>query len=158
MTTYAIKNPYWLADTFIFRRHGYLGSIWVKINHKNKIEEIGCDFPSRFGYDNIKDIECDEHCKVATKLQQSILNRIGEEYFYKLKKINEVEKSFIYEEKHRTAMILASECIRNHGWFGRERDFNELWKFIEGTDDYETLFNGTNHNKKVKLLKAEENG
>lgn len=68
------------------------------------------------------------------------------------------DNAFVYEQKHRTAMILACECIRNHGWFGRERDFIELWGFIEGTDDYETLFNGTNHNKKVKLLKAEENG
>lgn len=91
MKTYAIKikNPYWFADTFIFRRHGYLGSIWVKINHRNKIEEIGYDFPSRFHCANIKEIERDERCKVATKLQQSILNRIGEEYFHKLKNIDD---------------------------------------------------------------------
>lgn len=68
------------------------------------------------------------------------------------------DNAFVYEERHRTAMVLACECLRNHGWFNRERDFIELWGFIEGTDDYETLFNGTNYNKKVKLLKAEENG
>ena len=92
MKTYAIKNPFWLGDTFIFRRHGYLGSIWVKINHRNKIEEIGYDFPSRFHCNNIKEVECDEHCKEATRLQQSILNRIGEEYFFKLKNMNEAKK------------------------------------------------------------------
>lgn len=91
MITYAIKNPCWLADTFIFRRHGYLGSIWVKINSRNKIEEIGYDFPSRFHCNNIKEVECDEHCKEATRLQQSILNRIGEEYFFKLKNMNEAK-------------------------------------------------------------------
>ena len=94
MKTYAIKNPYWLADTFIFRRHGYFGSVWVKINHKNKIEEIGCDFPSRFccGDYTLKEIECSEHCKEATKLQQSILNRIDDEYFAKLQKVKNNDK------------------------------------------------------------------
>lgn len=92
-----------------------------------------------------------------------IINRRGGKYRIEyngnvLHKDKVADNAFVYEEKHRTAMILASECIRNHGWFGRERDFNELWKFIEGIDDYENLFNGTNYNKKIKLLKAEENG
>ena len=100
MKTYAIKNPYWLADTFIFRRHGYLGSIWVKINYKNKIEEIGYDFPSRFHCADIKEIENNEHCQEATRLQQSILNRIGEELFYAIRNRNEAirnrnEKEFV---------------------------------------------------------------
>lgn len=99
MRTFAIKNPCWLADTFIFREHKKLGSVWVKINYKNKIEEIGCDFPSRFHCDKIEDIERDEHCKVATKLQQSILNRIDEEYFLKLRNIDEAEKDFKRRER-----------------------------------------------------------
>ena len=91
MRTFAIKNPCWLADTFIFREHKKLGSVWVKINHNNKIEEIGYDFPSRFHCNNIKEVECNEHCKEATRLQQSILNRIGEELFYAIRNRNEKE-------------------------------------------------------------------
>lgn len=54
--------------------------------------------------------------------------------------IEELTKdAFKYERKHDTAMVLASECLRNHGWFNREHDFNDLWKFICGVKE---LFSG----------------
>ena len=89
MRTFAIKNPCWLADTFIFREHKKLGSVWVKINHSNKIEEIGVDFPSRF-HMPLKEVIDRKDCQIATRLQQSILNRIGDEYFYHIKNLKSV--------------------------------------------------------------------
>lgn len=122
---------------------------------KDNIAELGNSESERIGL--FKDLEIYDNIL-------SLIDSMQEEPKDKRKgckgcnNVKVAEKTFTYEEKHRTAMVLASECIRNHGWFGRERDFNELWGFIEGTDDYKTLFNGTNYNKKIKLLKAEENG
>ena len=41
-----------------------------------------------------------------------------------------MKDAFVFEDKHNTACVLASECLRNHGWFQRERDFNSLWRYI----------------------------
>ena len=92
--TYVINNPYFLADKFIFRKHKGLGSKWVKINHVNKIEEIGVDFPTRFHNVPLEDIIADKHCKEATRLEKSILNRVDNEYFYGIKNRKELEKRF----------------------------------------------------------------
>lgn len=57
MKLYAIDNPCWLADTFIFAVldddfcEGWLvnlgKTLWIKVNLRNKIEEFGFDISKR---------------------------------------------------------------------------------------------------------------
>lgn len=78
---YAVANPMWYADTFIFSYFEYLGCyVYVKINHNNKIEEIGIDIEVRMHNTRVEDMKKRE----ATRLQKSIFNRIGHEYWCKL--------------------------------------------------------------------------
>lgn len=78
---YAVANPVWWADTFIF---SYLKDLdcyaFVKINYNNKIEEIGIDIEERMHNTRVEDMKKKE----ATRFQKSIFNRIGGEYWYKL--------------------------------------------------------------------------
>ena len=49
---YEIANPYWLSDTFVFskkRMNGMELVCYIKVNHDDKIEEIGCDFSCDHG-------------------------------------------------------------------------------------------------------------
>ena len=60
-----------------------------------------------------------------------------------------IKSSFVFEYEHNIACILASECLRNHGWFARERSFNDLWRFVSTQKE---LFNGEfNDIGKVKI-------
>ena len=78
---YAVANPMWYADTFIFSYLKELGCyVYVKINHRNKIEEIGIDIEVRMHNTRVEDMKKKE----ATRLQKSIFNRIGDEYWYHL--------------------------------------------------------------------------
>lgn len=76
------------------------------------------------------------------------------EYGMRLQREQMMKDAFIFEDKHNTACILASECLRNHGWFNRERDFNNLWRFISGVNK---LFEGEfKTGDKVKLIIIKE--
>ena len=78
---YAVANPMWYADTFIFSYFEDLGCyVYVKINHRNKIEEIGIDIEVRMHNTRVEDMKKE----AATKLQKSIFNRIGHEYWFHL--------------------------------------------------------------------------
>jgi hypothetical protein len=84
----------------------------------------------------------------------SIVYMDGFEEGKKLMKQQMMNGAFVYEKKHDTAMVLASECLRNHGWFNREHDFNDLWQFICGVKE---LFTGEfKDSKKVKLIVIKE--
>lgn len=48
-------------------------------------------------------------------------------------------KAFDFTQEHNIACILASECLRNHGWFSRERVFNNLFRHLACVDK---LFEG----------------
>lgn len=82
---YEYPNPFWLSDIFIFKKHKDLGTIYVKVNYQNKIEEIGIDIEKRFFNTTFDDITSSPNCIPATSLHKSILNRIGNEYWYSLK-------------------------------------------------------------------------
>lgn len=83
---YEIPNPFWLSDIFIFMEHKKLKrTVYVKVNCHNKIEEIGLDIEKRMHYIPLEDIKTNKYCIPATKLHKSILNRIGNEYWYALK-------------------------------------------------------------------------
>ena len=78
---YAVANPMWYADTFIFSYMEDFGCyVYVKVNIDNKIEEIGIDLEKRMHNTKFEDIGKNE----ASRLHKSIFNRIGEEYWWKL--------------------------------------------------------------------------
>lgn len=80
---YAAANPMWYADTFIFAYMEDFGCyVYVKVNSDNKIEEIGINLEKRMHNTKFEDINKTE----ATKLQKSIFNRIGKEYWWGLYK------------------------------------------------------------------------
>lgn len=82
--TYVVENPMWLSDKFIFKyMKDFDCFVYVKINHKSKIEEIGVDLLHRMHY-NSEYIE--KNRKEANRTQKSIINRIGDEYWYKIYK------------------------------------------------------------------------
>jgi len=75
-------------------------------------------------------------------------------HFAEWQKQQMMKDAFTFESKHNTACILASECLRNHGWFNREKDFNNLWRFISGVNK---LFEGEfKTDDKVKLIIIKE--
>lgn len=62
-------------------------------------------------------------------------------------------KAFDFTKEHNTACVLASECLRNHGWFNRERVFNDLFRHLSCVDKlFEGKFCG-----KTKVIVIKEN-
>ena len=75
------------------------------------------------------------------------------EFGTKLQKQQLMTKAFDFTKEHNTACVLASECLRNHGWFNRERDFNNLWRHLSCVDElFEGKFSGKT---KVIVIKEE---
>ena len=61
-------------------------------------------------------------------------------------------KAFDFTQEHNIACTLASECLRNHGWFSRERDFNDLFRHLSCVDKlFEGKFGG-----KTKVIAIKE--
>lgn len=81
MRIFEIPTPLWLSDTFIFGEIEDIGFCYIKVNYRNRIEEIGLDFSGRFHHIVIEDIINDKNCIKASKLHRSIFNRIGMEYW-----------------------------------------------------------------------------
>lgn len=77
---YTYLNPMFLSDRFVFKSHPILGTVYVKINYMNKIEEIGSNIERRtmVSMDNIMKSKL---LSKSTKLERGILNRIDESYF-----------------------------------------------------------------------------
>ena len=47
MKIYEIHNPLFLSDIFVFGEIESIGMCYIKVNHHNKIEEIGIDIQER---------------------------------------------------------------------------------------------------------------
>lgn len=98
----------------------------------------------------LKDCEID-----SEYIHQDFLHIVAN-HFSDWQKQQMMKDAFVFEYKHNTACCLASECLRNHGWFGRERVFNDLWRFICGVKE---LFSGefkTGDKVKLIIIKQEE--
>ena len=80
---YSVPNPMWLSDTFVFQqRDKELGTVYVKLNHENKIEEVGFDIEKRMHNRPLELILSGKSCQEANELQKTILNSFGDEYWY----------------------------------------------------------------------------
>ena len=87
---YIVKNPMWLADTFIFSYMEDFGSyVYVKVNSNNRIEEIGINLEVRMHNTKFEDMNKTE----ASRLHKSIFNRIGTEYWWSV--YNQYQRSRI---------------------------------------------------------------
>lgn len=83
MKIYAMRNPAFLSDTFVFK---HITDVWgcgtvdewfyIKLNSKNKIEEIGINIESRIMQPINKD-----SLKEANPTQKRIFNIIGTEFW-----------------------------------------------------------------------------
>ena len=71
-------NPMWLADTFVFKEHKDLGTVYIKVNHQGKIEEIGVNIRKRMHMPD----DAVLNAEPATKSNIRKLNLIGDEYWW----------------------------------------------------------------------------
>lgn len=81
---YEIANPYWLSDTFVFakkRMNGMELVCYIKVNHDDKIEEIGCDFEGRFHNAKYDEVITREKCIEATQGHKMRFNVIDDEHW-----------------------------------------------------------------------------
>ena len=92
MKTYQVPNPLWLSDVFIFKEKKDIGTVYVKVNSQNRIEEIGIDIERRLHYLPMDKIFELWGFKEAKPLYRSILNRIGDEYWRSIKRQNDYEQ------------------------------------------------------------------
>ena len=78
--TMQVANPLWLSDTFVFKEHKDFGTVYIKVNFKGKIEEIGIDIKKRMHFRNDVISKAEE----ASKTNKAKLNSIGDEYWWHL--------------------------------------------------------------------------
>lgn len=108
---YAVANPMWYADTFIFSYMEDFGCyVYVKVNPDNKIEEIGINLERRMHNTRFEDMDKTE----ASRLQKSIFNRIGEEYWWGLYKQYQRNSIKSNEERAREEMQEAKLVVYPH--------------------------------------------
>lgn len=102
---YEVKNPYFLSDTFIFCKKHYdnvflVGEcdlvLYIKINNRLQIEEIGNDFAKRFHYENYDELLQRKDVRKAEPIHRIIFSLIGDEYWLKNVVSKKVSKSNEY--------------------------------------------------------------
>ena len=91
-TCYSVPNPYFLSDRFVYAYHKKLGTVYVKLNGSEEIEEIGVDIVKRMHntpLDRIKELL---GFREANELEQAIIEHIGEEYWHRVyETVNKIE-------------------------------------------------------------------
>ena len=102
---YEVNNPYFLSDTFIFCKKHYdnvflAGEcdlvLYIKINNRLQIEEIGNDFAKRFHYENYDELLQRKDVRKAEPIHRTLFSLIGDEYWLKnvvLKKSKDIQRT-----------------------------------------------------------------
>ena len=83
-----VANHMQYSDTFVFKEHKDFGTVYIKVNYKGKIEEIGVDIRKRMHFRD----DVISKAKEASKTNAQKLNSIGDEYWWdihnKAKRLN----------------------------------------------------------------------
>ena len=112
-----------------------------RLKHCNSITNEQAEMEQKF---------LDEHLDKNNRMP-TFLDAI--EYGMRLQKQQMMKGAFEFAQKHNDACVLASECLRNHGWFNREHDFNDLFLYLSCVDE---LFAGKFSGKtKVIVIKED---
>lgn len=112
-----------------------------RIKHCNSISKEQAELEQKF-----LDEHLDKHGRMPTFLDAI-------EYGMRLQKEQLMKGAFEFTQKHNDACVLASECLRNNGWFNREHDFNDLFLYLSCVDE---LFAGKFSGKtKVIVIKED---
>lgn len=104
---YEVANPRWLADTFVFQKKQNGEQVlicYIKVNHHNKIEEIGPCFDERFHFLiedyplvlNRKDVQ------IATPAHRRRFISIDDEYWFGLWNNLQYQKRLASHDQRRS--------------------------------------------------------
>jgi len=96
---YAVRNPYFLPDIFVFSTRVICKksiTVYVKINCYEKIEEIGTNIEERMHGWTLENIIESNLCSNATKSQKRLLNSIGSEFFGRIVNMKELQSMWLY--------------------------------------------------------------
>ena len=81
-TCYSVPNPYFLGDRFVYAHHRDLGTVYIKLNGSEEIEEIGVDIVKRMHNTPLEKIRELYGFREANGIEQTLIEHIGEEYWY----------------------------------------------------------------------------
>ena len=81
-TCYSVPNPYFLSDRFVYAHHRELGTVYIKLNGYEEIEEIGVDIVKRMHNTPLEKIRELHGFREANRIEQTLIEHIGEEYWY----------------------------------------------------------------------------
>ena len=88
MKVYCVPNPFFLSDRFVFAHHETLGTVYIKLNGSDEIEEIGVDITKRMHNTTLEDIKTLRGCREANEIESFLIEHIGEEYWCHINKMN----------------------------------------------------------------------
>ena len=83
-TCYSVPNPYFLSDRFVYAHHKELGTVYIKLNSSEEIEEIGVDIVKRMHNTPLDKIKELRGCREANEIEQTLIEHIGEEYWHRI--------------------------------------------------------------------------
>lgn len=83
---YSVPNPFWLSDRFVYTAHDDFGTVYVKLNCEDEIEEIGTDISKRMHNTPLEDIAKLQGHRLANEVECNAIDFIGEEYWCQINK------------------------------------------------------------------------
>ena len=87
MKVYCVPNPFFLSDRFVFAHHETLGTVYIKLNCCDEIEEIGIDITKRMHNTSLGDIKFLRGYREANGIEIFLIEHIGAEYWYHINKL-----------------------------------------------------------------------
>lgn len=87
MKVYCVPNPFFLSDRFVFAHHKTFGTVYVKLNYHDEVEEIGIDITKRMHNTSLEDIKTLYGYREANDIELFLIEHIGEEYWCHINKM-----------------------------------------------------------------------
>jgi hypothetical protein len=79
---YSVPNPYFLSDKFVYTHHKELGTVYIKLNCAEEIEEIGINIVKRMHNTPLDKIKELRGYREANEIEQTLIKHISEEYWH----------------------------------------------------------------------------